>query len=63
MYEIDGNNFPINQNKMLFYHGTKNVKVMGDIYSKLFKPTKLMVVAHPDDESIFGGISLLNEYG
>ena len=63
MYEDNSLKFPTNQSKILFYHGSKTPAIMEKIYNKLFTPTKLMIVAHPDDESIFGGGMLLNEHG
>ena len=56
--------YDINSLKPLFIHGpdpsviSKNYKVLNDTYKDSLC-TKLMIVAHPDDELIFGGAELI----
>ena len=56
--------YDINTLKPLFIHGpdpsviSKNYKVLNDTYKDSLC-TKLMIVAHPDDELIFGGAELI----
>lgn len=57
------NNFPINGKNILFYHGQKDIEKNNDQFNKLYNVDKLLLVAHPDDESIFAGNLLLNERG
>ncbi len=54
-------------NEVLFIHGPdpsvtpKNAKILSEAFND-YQATKLMIIAHPDDELIFGGIELMN-YG
>jgi len=66
MFDFDGtdplkNNLE-EQSKILFYHGQRNILKAEKMLNNL-KQDKLMIVAHPDDETIFGGGMLLNEDG
>lgn len=51
-----------NQSKILFFHGQKDIQKIEQLNDNL-EVDKLMIVAHPDDETIFGGGMLLKEYG
>lgn len=42
---------------------TKDVKLLNSKMSNLLKPNKLMIVAHPDDEILWGGMNLLLDSG
>ena len=61
------NMFDENTRKVLFIHGPdpsvtpKNPKILSEAFND-YKSTKLMVIAHPDDELLFGGAELIN-YG
>jgi hypothetical protein len=54
-------------NEVLFIHGPdpsvtpKNAEILNGAFND-YQATKLMVIAHPDDELIFGGVELIN-YG
>ena len=51
-------------NEVLFIHGpdpsvtSKNAEVLNKAFND-YKSTKLMIIAHPDDELIFGGVELI----
>ena len=62
IYKDSSLEFTDNQGKILFYHGHRN-KNDGEQLLKEFESDKLMIIAHPDDESIFAGTTLLNENG
>jgi len=62
IYEDSPSEFTDNQEKILFYHGHRT-KNDGEELLKEFEANKLMIVSHPDDESIFAGGTLLNENG
>ena len=62
IYENSPLEFTDDQEKILFYHGHRT-KNDGEQLLKEFEVNKLMIVSHPDDESIFAGGSLLNENG
>jgi len=65
IFDDDPFKFSDDQSKILFYHfykGYKNVTDGENLLSKL-EVDRLMIVAHPDDESIFAGGSLLNKHG
>ena len=57
--------YDTNTNNVLFIHGPdpsvmpKNAKILNQTF-KDHNSTKLMIVAHPDDELIFGGNELIN---
>lgn len=53
----------ISSDKILFYHGQTNINKIEEKYKQLKETNKLMIVAHPDDEIIFGGGLLLNDFG
>ncbi len=66
MFDYD-NTDPLKNNlkdesKILFYHGQRDISKIENLLNKL-ETNKLMIVAHPDDETIFGGGMLLNEDG
>jgi len=66
MFDFDGTE-PLKNNledesKILFYHGQRDISQVDKLLEK-FETNKLMIVAHPDDETIFGGGMLLNEDG
>lgn len=66
MFDYDGTN-PLentleNQSKILFYHGQRDIEKVDELINKL-EVNKLMIVAHPDDETIFAGGMLLKENG
>lgn len=66
MFDYDGtdplkNNLE-DQSKILFYHGQRDELKVQNLMNKQ-NVNKLMIVAHPDDETIFGGGMLLNEDG
>jgi len=66
MFDFDGTD-PLRNNledesKILFYHGQRDVSQVDKLANK-FETDKLMIVAHPDDETIFGGGMLLREDG
>ena len=42
---------------------SKDVKLLDSKISKLLEPNKLMIVAHPDDEMLWGGMNLLLDNG
>ncbi len=42
---------------------SKDVKLLDSKSSNLLKPNKLMIVAHPDDEMLWGGMNLLLDSG
>tara|TARA_R110000803_G_scaffold130455_4_gene197796 strand:- start:31 stop:1491 length:1461 start_codon:yes stop_codon:yes gene_type:complete len=52
-------------NEVLFIHGPdpsvtpKNAKILNEAFND-YQSTKLMIIAHPDDELIFGGVELIN---
>jgi len=50
------------ESKILFYHGQRDMSQVNNLLDK-FEVNKLMIVAHPDDETIFGGGMLLNQDG
>lgn len=66
MFDYDGTD-PLKNNledesKILFYHGQRDEMKVQSLMNKQ-DVNKLMIVAHPDDETIFGGGMLLNEDG
>lgn len=66
MFDYDGTN-PLennleDQSKILFYHGVRDISKVEKLL-ELLDVDKLMIVAHPDDETIFGGGYLIDEEG
>ena len=57
--EIENNN---TKNDMKVVE-SKDVKLLDSKRSDLLKPNKLMIVAHPDDEMLWGGMNLLLDSG
>ncbi len=66
MFDYNGTDILSNnlqdQSKILFYHGQRDFNKINSIISDL-EVDKLMMVSHPDDETIFGGGMLLSENG
>tara|TARA_R110000744_G_C19315226_1_gene557108 strand:+ start:30 stop:1493 length:1464 start_codon:yes stop_codon:yes gene_type:complete len=47
---------------VLMIHGPKSIDDLNNMYQAYYAtPSKLMIVAHPDDELIFGGSSLIKD--
>jgi hypothetical protein len=61
------NMFDENSEKVIFIHGPdpsvtpKNSKILNEAFND-YQATKLMIIAHPDDELLFGGAELI-KYG